>query len=61
MPKHIHLFRPHGWILLTSPADYEGWQRVVLQGKCTVCGEVAILAAEQNTRTFASRTLEAGL
>lgn len=25
MPKHIHLFRPHGWILLTSPADYEGW------------------------------------
>ena len=60
MPHHIHQFRPHGWILLTSPADYEGWARVVLQGKCTVCGEVAILAGEQNTRTMQSRMVEAG-
>lgn len=58
--NHVHQFRPYGWILLTSPADYEGWARVVLQGKCTVCGEVAILAGEQNTRTMQSRMLEAG-
>ena len=60
MLKHIHLYRPHGWILLTSPADLEGWARVVLRGKCTLCGGVAILGGEQNTRTMQSRMLEAG-
>ena len=60
MPHHTHLYRPYGWILLTSPADLEGWCRVVLQGKCTVCGDVAILGGEQNTRSMQSRMLEAG-
>jgi hypothetical protein len=58
--KHTHLYRPHGWLLLTSPADLDGWQRVVFQGKCLVCGDVALFAAEQNTRTMQSRMLEAG-
>lgn len=48
------------WLVLTSPADLEGWARVVLQGRCTVCGDVALFAAEQNTRTMQSRMLEAG-
>ncbi len=58
--NHTHQFRPYGWLLLTSPADLEGWQRVVLQGKCTVCGEVAILAGEQHPGQMQSRLLEAG-
>ena len=59
MPKHIHQFRPL-WLILTSPADYGGWARVVFHGRCQICGEEALLAGEQNTRTMQSRMLEAG-
>jgi hypothetical protein len=60
MLKHVHLYRPCGWLLLCSPADLQGWQRVVLEGKCLVCGDIAILGGEQNTQTMQSRMLEAG-
>ena len=60
MQKHVHLYRPHGWLLLMSPADNNGWARVVLHGRCLLCGDEAILAGEQNTQTMQSRMLEAG-
>lgn len=57
--KHTHQFRPT-WLLLTSPGDLEGWQRIVAYARCLVCGEESWIAGEQNTRTMQSRMLEAG-
>ena len=59
MPKHIHQFRPL-WLLLCSPADYQGWARIVAYARCLICGEESWIAGEQNTRTMQSRMLEAG-
>ena len=56
---HTHQFRPL-WLLLTSPADYEGWQRIVTYAECLICHQRATLAGKQNTRLMASRLLEAG-
>jgi hypothetical protein len=56
---HTHQFRPL-WLLLTSPADLEGWQTVVFEGRCQVCGLVATLAGEQHPGRAQSRLREAG-
>lgn len=59
MPAHTHRFRPL-WLLLTSPADLAGWQRIVTYAECLVCHQRAWLAGEQNPQAVQSRMLEAG-
>ena len=57
--KHVHQFRPL-WLLLTSPADLQGWARIVAYAECLICHERAHIGGEQNTRSMQSRMLEAG-
>lgn len=56
MPRHTHIFRLR-WIMPMSPADYEGWTRVVMHGVCP-CGASWILAGEERPATHESRMLE---
>lgn len=57
--KHIHHLRPQ-WILITSPADRDGWYRVVMGASCVDCGVAGTFAAEQSTRHQDGRLLEEG-
>ena len=59
MPQHTHRFRPL-WLLLCSPADYQGWQRIVAYTECLVCKQRAWICGEQNPQALQSRMLEAG-
>lgn len=59
MPNHTHRFRPI-WLLLTSPADYAGWQRIITYAECVVCHQRTWLSGEQHPQALQSRTLEAG-
>lgn len=59
MAKHRHRFRPM-WLLLTSPADLEGWQRIITYAECTICHQRAWLSGEQHPQAVQSRMLEAG-
>ena len=51
---HTHRFRPL-WLLVTSPADLQGWHRVITYAECLVCHERATLAAWQSPRHRAGR------
>lgn len=57
--KHVHHLRPH-WILVTSPADTQGWYRVVLWAVCVDCGVEGQFAAEQSTQHRDGRLLAEG-
>lgn len=57
--KHVHRFRPL-WLLLMSPADYAGWQRIITYAECLVCHQRATLAGEQNPQAVQSRIVEEG-
>ena len=57
MPKHVHRMRPI-WLLLTSPADVHGWQRIITYAECTVCHVRATLCGEQHPQRVQSRVIE---
>lgn len=59
MPSHVHRMRPV-WLLPMSPADYQGWYRIVTYARCTVCGAEAVLAGEQNPQAVQGRIREEG-
>ena len=59
MPHHIHQMRPI-WLLLVSPADLTGWQRILTYAECTICHVRGTLAGEQNPQALNARVLEDG-
>lgn len=59
MQPHAHRYRPR-WLLLTSPADVEGWHRIVTHARCIICGEEAYLAGLQSPRAVQTRLLHEG-
>ena len=59
MAKHVHRMRPI-WLLLMSPADLQGWQRICTYAECTVCHVRATLVGEQHPQRLNSRVLEEG-
>lgn len=58
--KHVHRLRPD-WVLVTSPADYQGWYRIILWARCLTCGLEGAFAAEQSQAHTEGRLLEPGL
>jgi hypothetical protein len=57
--KHVHHLRIH-WLIVTSPADYQGWYRTVFGAVCLDCGIEGVYAGEQNTQHAEGRLLEPG-
>jgi len=55
--KHIHRFRPI-WLLLTAPADLQGWQKIVTYAECIICHQRATIAGEQHPLAVQSRLVE---
>lgn len=57
--NHTHTFRPI-WLLITSPAWYDHYHRIVTYARCTRCGTEAVLAGWQSPRHLHGRLAEEG-